>query len=55
MISNLVAKRLVLAIGLGFGLSACQSTLESTPVSAVSEQQPLTLERIYKDNEFKSE
>jgi len=50
--SKILVKRLVLTLGLGLALAGCQSTQSSTEVV---KQAPLSLERIYKDNEFKSQ
>ena len=52
MNSNRLFKRLALILGLGVALSGCQLTNNS---ASTHMENPLTLEQIYKDNEFKSE
>jgi dipeptidyl-peptidase-4 len=53
MSSNRLFKRLALTLGLGVALSGCQATSD-TVVSKPADS-PLTLERIYKSSEFRSE
>ena len=57
MNSNRLVKGIALTFGLGLGLAGCQTT-ESTSAPAIAQTQgtnDLTLERIYKDKEFKSQ
>lgn len=54
MNSNRLFKRLALTLGLGVALSGCQTTDDAT-TNNKSIDNPLTLEKIYKDGEFRSE
>jgi len=55
--SHHVIKYLALTLSLGFGLAGCQNTEPSAPnqVLQPSNSSRLTLEKIYKDNEFQSQ
>jgi len=57
LIANRVVKGLVLTLSLGLGLVGCQSTESNVSANSAEVQQTnaLTLERIYKDREFKSQ
>ncbi|NRA62059.1 MAG: S9 family peptidase [Psychrobium sp.] len=49
-----MVKRLAISLGLGLAIVGCQATTEQTPLTIQKDQQ-LTLERIYKNNEFRSQ
>jgi len=53
MNTNRLFKRLALTLGLGVALSGCQLTNNNS--ANITMENPLTLEQIYKDNEFRSE
>mgnify|MGYP000070688412 CR=1 FL=1 len=61
MNSNRLVKGMALTLGLGLGLAGCQMTESSVTTNTVNTQQDvvkdnaLTLERIYKSSEFRSE